>query len=86
MSAAKSGNDRAATMRAPDFTSFNPGYARLARHARARRGHPRLYGVRQTKDVDGRNKSGHDGGYARSALLDPHAGLIAVGEYDAGFF
>jgi hypothetical protein len=32
------------------------------RHARARRGHPRLYGVRRTKDVDGRNKSGHDGG------------------------
>jgi hypothetical protein len=25
-------------------------------------------------------------GYARSALLEPHAGLIAVGEYDAGFF
>jgi hypothetical protein len=24
--------------------------------------------------------------YARSALLEPHAGLIAVGEYDAGFF
>jgi GrpB-like predicted nucleotidyltransferase (UPF0157 family) len=28
MSVAKSGNDRAATMPAPDFTSFNPGYAR----------------------------------------------------------
>jgi hypothetical protein len=25
-------------------------------------------------------------GYARSAPLEPHAGLIAVGEYDAGFF
>jgi hypothetical protein len=25
-------------------------------------------------------------GYVRSALLEPHAGLIAVGEYDAGFF
>jgi hypothetical protein len=25
-------------------------------------------------------------GYARSALLEPHPGLIAVGEYDAGFF
>jgi hypothetical protein len=25
------------------------------------RGHPRLLGARQTKDVDGRNKSGHDG-------------------------
>ena len=62
----------------------SPGYD--SRHARARRGQPRLYGARQTKDVDGRNKSGQDGGYARSALLDPHAGLIAVGEYDAGFF
>jgi hypothetical protein len=30
------------------------------RHARARRGHPRLSGRCQTKDVDGRNKSGHD--------------------------
>ena len=56
------------------------------RFARLCRGHPRLLGARQTKDVDGRNKSGHDGGYARSALLEPHAGLIAVGEYDAGFF
>jgi hypothetical protein len=37
---------------------LNPGYD--LRHARARRGHPRLLGVRQTKDVDGRNKSGHD--------------------------
>ena len=25
-------------------------------------------------------------GYVRSALLEPHAGLIAVGECDAGFF
>ena len=25
-------------------------------------------------------------GYVRSALLEPNAGLIAVGEYDAGFF
>jgi hypothetical protein len=24
--------------------------------------------------------------YVPSALLEPHAGLIAVGEYDAGFF
>jgi hypothetical protein len=44
----------------PGFASLNPGYD--PRHARARRGHPRLYGVHQTKDVDGRNKSGHDGG------------------------
>jgi hypothetical protein len=68
----------------PGFASLNPGYD--SRHARARRGHPRLCSLRQTKDVDGRNKSGHDGGCVRSALLDPHAGLIAVGEYDAGFF
>jgi hypothetical protein len=46
-------------MRSPDFAALYPGYVR---HARARRGHPRLYGVHQTKDVDGRNKSGHDGG------------------------
>jgi hypothetical protein len=30
------------------------------RFARLCRGHPRLHGVHQTKDVDGRNKSGHD--------------------------
>ena len=42
----------------PGFAPLNPGYD--YRHARARRGHPRLLGVRQTKDVDGRNKSGHD--------------------------
>jgi hypothetical protein len=46
-------------MHSPDFAALYPGYAR---HVRARRGHPRLYGVHQTKDVDGRNKSGHDGG------------------------
>jgi hypothetical protein len=42
----------------PGFASLNPGYD--SRHARARRGRPRLLGVRQPKDVDGRNKSGHD--------------------------
>ena len=47
---------------APDFAALHPGYDRYdPRHARARRGHPRLYGVRQIEDVNGRNKSGHDG-------------------------
>jgi hypothetical protein len=31
------------------------------RHGRARRGHPRLQRCAGAKDVDGRNKSGHDG-------------------------
>src|SRR5580693_9213440 len=42
----------------PGFASLNPGYD--TRHARARRGYPRLLDMRPTKDVDGRNKSGHD--------------------------
>jgi hypothetical protein len=42
----------------PGFASLNPGND--PRHARARRGHPRLLGVRPNKGVDGRNKSGHD--------------------------
>ena len=54
---------------APDFAALHPGYARVACHARARRGHPRLYGVRLTKDVDGRNKSGrNDGRYSAACL------------------
>jgi hypothetical protein len=39
----------------------------LARHARACRGHPRLNG--QAKDVDGRNKSGHDDASKSSAPI-----------------
>ena len=31
-----------------------------ARHARACRGHPRLYSVTATQVVDGRDKPGHD--------------------------
>jgi hypothetical protein len=47
------------------------------RFARLCRGHPRLDGTRQTKDVDGRNKSGHDDGlrllefHCRRRIVDP---------------
>jgi hypothetical protein len=32
----------------------------LARHGRARPGHPRLYKFSKNKDVDARHKAGHD--------------------------
>jgi hypothetical protein len=32
----------------------------IIRHARACPGHPRLYGVDESEDVDGRDKPGHD--------------------------
>jgi len=32
----------------------------MFRHARACRGHPRLYFFARQKDVDGRDKPGHD--------------------------
>ena len=47
------------------------------RHARACRGHPRLYDPATSKDVDGRNKSGHDV-ETRTGLSHRHARLNAA--------
>jgi hypothetical protein len=45
-------------MRSPDFAVLHRGYAR---HARARRGHPRLSARGKAKTWMAGNKSGHDG-------------------------
>jgi len=42
----------------------------LIRHARACRGHPRLSGLAETKDVDGRDEPGHDAECMSRACAD----------------
>jgi hypothetical protein len=41
----------------------------FCRHARPCAGHPRLYGVAAKKDVDGRDKPGHDEVFKKGPIL-----------------
>src|SRR5712671_3987056 len=80
---------------APGAASTSVSYQRsrsLTRHARLYAGHPRLKSPSPIKDVDGRNKSGHDvdrvsitttvgisrGGVALAPRVDLIAGLPRV--------
>jgi hypothetical protein len=50
----------------------------LHRHARARRGHPRLSGLAPGQDVDGRDKPGHDGKAITLRRLRHRRGAVSL--------
>jgi len=47
------------------------------RHARPCAGHPRLDGISKSKDVDGRDKPGHDESAIRSDAITLYSGTAS---------
>src|SRR5688500_9157932 len=57
---------------------FQPGRVPLVRQARPCAGHPRLIFSATSKDVDGRDKPGHDGMYQAKVLEKPSTTVFSL--------